>query len=96
MNHGIRGGRLPVDLKTGGGTSHSTVSRVSADITFHDRTESMSFLLAPPLTQNLYLGANFVRKVGVSQDLELQFLQCREREVTSVDDTPASKAPCCH
>ncbi|CAD7089964.1 unnamed protein product [Hermetia illucens] len=61
--------RLRIDLRTADGTSHSTVGRVSADITFRDRTESMSFLLIPSLTQNLYLGADFVRKFDLAPDL---------------------------
>lgn len=50
-------------------TSHSTVGRFSADITFHDRTESMSFFFIPSLMKSLYLGPDFVRKFRLAQDL---------------------------
>lgn len=61
--------RLRVGLRTANETSQLTVGRLSADITIHDWTESISLLLIPSLKKNLYVCADFVRKLELTKGL---------------------------
>lgn len=61
--------KLNAFLKTADGSQHTTVGRVTTTVTFRGLSREIQFFIIPNLTQNLYLGIDFVRAFSLARDL---------------------------
>lgn len=61
--------RFNITLRTADGRQHTTVGKVTTTVTFRGLSREIQFLIIPNLTQNLYLGVDFVRAFNLAKDL---------------------------
>lgn len=61
--------RFNITLRTADGRQHTTVGKVTTTVTFRGLSREIQFLIIPNLTQNLYLGVDFVRAFNLANDL---------------------------
>lgn len=61
--------RISSKLSTADGTNHDIKGKITTQITFRGRSELMDIYIIPTLSQNLYLGVDFVRKFHLAADL---------------------------
>lgn len=61
--------RFRVNINTADGTPHIALAKLKTFITFRGVTKQVDFLIIPTLSQNMYLGVDFVRTFGLASDL---------------------------
>lgn len=61
--------RFNIKLQTADGKPHLAVGCVTTSVSFRGQTRDITFLIIPNLTQNVYLGVDFVREFGLANDL---------------------------
>lgn len=71
-------------LKTADGSNHCAVGKVTTKVTFRGQTKTIQFVIIPKLSQNLYLGVDFVHSFGLAKDLFIENNNCNQLNVNEI------------
>jgi len=61
--------KIRIGIRTADGHKHAAVGTVTTNVFFRGQTQTMTFLVIPALSQNLYLGVDFCRIFGLAKDI---------------------------